>query len=141
LTPYKPGLRLIFQVNQRAGFDFIVTENSFAEVSAKSDGPYASWVLDVFDHWLCRIDEYRGQAFDGTGLVPAPCLDGPASGYLSAKDRIALKDALALECDAFLTMEKKLAKNAAHLASAVGLKVLLPRGYWSLVRSCPALYC
>jgi hypothetical protein len=50
-----------------------------------------------------------------------------------------VRDALALECDAFLTMEKKLAKNAAHIGTQLGLKILRP-DYWALLRPWAALY-
>jgi hypothetical protein len=51
-----------------------------------------------------RIEEYAGGAFDGSGLEAA-MRDEECFGYLSAKDKVLLRDALALECDAFLTIE------------------------------------
>lgn len=134
------ALRLIFQVNERASFDIVITQNSLAEVEEKGEAAYNSWVLGVLDHWLVRIEEYEGRAFDGSGVAISNRLDDPSFDYLSAKDRILLKDALALECDAFLTMEKKLAKNAAHIDAAVGLKVLRPPSYCALLRPWAALY-
>jgi hypothetical protein len=128
------ALRLIFQVNERAGFDIVVSPNSVSEVDAKGEPGYTSWVLDVLDHWLIRIEEYQGIAFDDTGPPLASKLDDPRFGYLSAKDKLLIQDALALECDAFLTMEKKLAKNAANLRAAVGIEVLRPPDYWALLQ-------
>ena len=134
------ALRCIFQVNERAGFDIVLSENSLREVADKSDARYTSWALDVLDHWLTRVNEYQGRAFDGGGVKLAARLDGRSFGYLSAKDKQLLIDALVLECDAFLTMERKLAKNASQLEAAVGIKVLRPPDYWALLRPWAALY-
>lgn len=59
---------------------------------------------------------------------------------LNCTKRDLLRDALALECDGFLTMEKKLAKNAPHIEAQLGLKVLRPPAYWALLRPWAALY-
>ena len=49
-------------------------------------------------------------------------------------------DAVALECEVFLTMEKKLPRNAVQIAAAVPLQVLRPPEYWALLRPWAALY-
>jgi len=51
-------------------------------------------------------------------------LDGNSFGYLGAGDRALIKDAVLLDCDAFLTMEKRLPKNAGHIKRELGLRVL-----------------
>jgi hypothetical protein len=134
------ALRHIFQVSQRASFEVVLSENSLQEVLDAHDASYTSWALDVLNYWLVRIEEYQGKAFSGSGAVLADRLDERRFGYLSAKDKLLLQDALALECDAFLTMEKKLAKNAPHLEEAVGLRVLRPPEYWALLAPWAALW-
>jgi hypothetical protein len=131
------ALRGILQVNQRAMLDVALSENSLREVADKQDPAYMSWALDVLDHWRTRIAERQGRAFSGRGVDPSR-LD--TVGYLSKKDRILLKDALAFECDAFLTMDRKLAKNAAPLRAAVGIYVLRPVDYWASLQPWAALY-
>jgi hypothetical protein len=134
------ALRLIFQINQRAGFDIVLSEGSLAEVTAKGEPAYTRWALDVLDHWLTRVEEYQGRALAGSGVELAARLDERRFGYLSAKDKRLLKDALALECDAFLTRDGKLAKNARPLEIAVGIKVLRPTEYAALLRTWAALW-
>jgi hypothetical protein len=134
------ALRTIFQVNERASFDIVLSENSLQEDLDKGDAAYTRWALDVLSFWNDRIEEYRGQAFTGGGAELATRLDEPRFGYLSRKDKTLLRDALALEYDAFLTMDNKLAKNAEHVRQVVSLQILRPSDFWTLLRPWAALY-
>jgi len=134
------ALQAILQVNQRAMLDVAISENSLREIADKQDARYLSWALDVRDHWRTRIAEHEGRAFTGADVGQAVRLDGGAFGYLSAKDKALLKDALACESDAFLTMDRRLARNAPALRAAVGIQVLRPVDYWAVLRPWAALY-
>lgn len=63
-------LRFIFQVNERAMFDVVVSPAAIAEVADKQDRPYLRWAMDVASHWRERIQEYQGRAFVGRGAAP-----------------------------------------------------------------------
>jgi hypothetical protein len=128
------ALRAIFTVNERAQFEFVLSERSLHEVTAKRDARYLRWALDVLDTWLITVMEYGGEAVRGDGELRAQALDEPRFGYLSRDDKALLRDAVALECDAFLTMEKRLARNAEPLRHGVGIQVLRPPDYWTMLR-------
>ena len=123
------ALGQIMAVNQRAGFEFVVTEASLAEVSARGERSYAQWVLDVLDVWMVQSD----------GEEPAP-LSIERVGSVSLKDWNLLRDALAYRCDAFLTMERRLFSQASVIERRTKLRVLQPTTYWRLLRPWAALY-
>ena len=123
------ALGQIMAVNQRAGFEFVVTEASLAEVSACGERRYAQWVLDVVDVWMVQSE----------GEEPAP----PSIeklGSVSSKDWNLLRDALAYRCDAFLTMERRLFSQAPVIERRTRLRILRPTTYWRLLRPWTALY-
>jgi hypothetical protein len=134
------ALRHILQLNQRASFDIVVSEASLCEVAAKGEPSYTRYAEAVRAHWLGRINEQQSRAFKGDGEERAAQLDRRAVGYLSIKDKALLLDALALECQAFLTLDAKLAKNARHIEAVGGIRVLRPSDYWTLLRPWAALW-
>ena len=67
-------------------------------------------------------------------------LDSHSYDYLSMGDRTLIKDALTMECDAFLTMENRLPKNARHIRKTLGIWVLSPVEMWEILRPWAALF-
>jgi hypothetical protein len=134
------ALRFIFEVNERAMFDVVVSPSAITEVADKGDGRYLRWVLEVTSHWRERIRDYRGRAFSGYGGRVAGMLDGPRFGYLSAKDKAVLREALVAECDAFVTMEKRLPKNGPHFVATTGMPLLRPPEFARMLMPWAALY-
>jgi hypothetical protein len=131
------ALRLIMHVAERAPFEFALSANSFVEVQRKGDSSYLQWAYDVLDHWLACLEESEKPCSDSKGLA---AIESHAYDYLGSGDRALLKDAIALECDAFLTMENKLPKSARHLERALRIRVLSPIGMWDLLRPWAALF-
>jgi hypothetical protein len=46
------ALRMILLINERAGFEFVVTDVALAEVRGKRGNRYTQWVYDARDVWL-----------------------------------------------------------------------------------------
>lgn len=132
------ALRAIMFVNQRAGFEFALSERSLDEVRDSGDPKYLQWAYDVLDHWQACVEESGGLAPADVSLIDK--LDGRSFGYLSEKDRYLIKDAILLGCEAFLTFENKLASKGQHLEREVGLKVVTPAEYWELLRPWARLF-
>lgn len=51
-------------------------------------------------------------------------VDESGFGYLGRKNRLLIRDAVMLQCDAFLTVERKLPRNAGHIERELGPRVL-----------------
>jgi hypothetical protein len=134
------ALRSIFLVNERAMFEFALSEHSLEEVAAKGDRRYLQWAYDVLDHWEACLEGYAGAKVTGRGAALASRLAGPCFGYLSKKDRLLMQDAVMMECEAFLTLDRKLVRNGAHMRQHLDIRVLLPTNYWRLLRPWAALY-
>jgi hypothetical protein len=65
------ALRQIFQVNDRAHFEFVVTAASLAEVQGRGDRRYTQWVRDLEDTWLIQSEgnDYERQPRQQLGSV------------------------------------------------------------------------
>jgi hypothetical protein len=134
------ALRAIFFVNQRGLFEFALSSHSFIEIAAKQDTSYLRWAHDVLHHWEACLAGYETGAFTGTGPAMATRVNEPVFNYLSAKDRLLIRDAVELECDGFLTMERRLPRNASHLRREIGLLVARPTELWALLRPWARLF-
>jgi hypothetical protein len=132
------ALRWIMQVAERAPFQFALSDNSFAEVEPRGDWRYLCWAYDVLDHWHACLEGSGESHGDPTALAK---INSSAMNYLGAGDRALLRDAVLFECDAFLTMENKLPRNAEHVRRMTGIRVLSPIDMWEILRPWAALFC
>jgi len=137
------ALRTIMFVGQRACFELVVSNNSFREVEDSGRVSYLMWAYEVLGYWDGLLRNYADHGvapFSGWGEEMARKLESAKFGYLSRKDGVLIRDAVTLECDAFLTMDTKLAKNGAHVERELGLRIMTPSAYWKLLQPWAALY-
>jgi hypothetical protein len=136
------ALRNIMFVGNRGALQLALSDNSLKEVADRGKPDYVQWAYEMLDYWEGCLAAYEdpSSAFSGEGILLSRKLQENQFGYLSAKDAALLKDAVLLECDAFLTMEKRLPKNATHIERILGIKILQPIGYWDLLRPWAALF-
>jgi hypothetical protein len=123
-------------------FQLALSNASLREVLDRQHVDFLQWANEMMaytDDWLL--------SFTPTEPIPSPRtvrlaakLDGASFGYLGAKDRQLIKDAVLLDCDVFLTMEGKLPKNGAHIQREVGIVVAQPLEYWRLLGPWAALF-
>jgi hypothetical protein len=131
------ALRAICQVTSHALFQWIVSDASRQEAAAKGDAGHLQWLFEI-DNYSRAFLEQTDPSPESRSL--AARLDEPKFGYLGAGDRI-LQDAIFLQCDSFLSMERKLPKNAAHIERELGIRVLTPISHWEMLRPWAALWC
>jgi hypothetical protein len=128
------ALRMIFMVNQRAMFEFVVTEASLREVVNRTRPGYIQWVCDVLDTWLIQSEGAEWS-------TPGKTFEERRFGMISVKDRRLLQEALDWRCDAFMTMERRLPTATAFIERQTGLQVMRPTAYWELLSRFARLYC
>jgi hypothetical protein len=131
------ALRAIFRLTERAQFEWIVSAGSLDEAADKRDAGHLKWLWDIADYSQFCLD---GDGPSAESKRLAGWIAEPRFGYLSAKDRRLLADAVALRCEAFLTMERRLPRNAAPLAKELGIEVLTPIRHWELLRPWATLW-
>ena len=124
---------MIFEVNQRASFQFVVTEASLREVVVRDRRRYTQWVYDVLDTWLVQSDGEEPPTHRTT-------FEDRRFGMISVNDRRLLQDALDWRCDAFMTMERRLPTAAKFIERETGLRLMRPTTYWSLLDRWANLY-
>jgi hypothetical protein len=131
------ALRNIFLVNERAQFEWIVSSGSLQEAHDKGDPGHMQWLWDIADHSEVCL-EGDGPTADSEAL--ATRLDEPKFGYLSGKDGRLLRHAIILRCEAFLTVERRLPRNAAHIKRELGISILTPMTLWEMLHPWAALW-
>ena len=102
-------------VNQRAMFQFVVTEASWREVVNRARPGYTQWVYDVLDTWLVYSEGEEPP-------TPGRTCEDQRFGMISVKDRRLLQEALDWRCQAFITMERRLPTAAAFIERQTGLR-------------------
>lgn len=131
------ALRNIFLVGERAMFEWIVSPGSLAEAEAKRDSGHMQWLRDIADHSAICLGA-GGPTAESEAL--ASRLDEPRFGYLSEKDRLLVRDAVLLRCEAFLTVERRLPRNAEHMRREIGIEILTPVSHWTMLQPWAALW-
>jgi hypothetical protein len=131
------ALRAIFLVNERAQFEWIVSSGSMQEAHDKGDRGHMQWLWDIAHHSEVCL-EGEGPTAESEAL--ATRLSEPKFGYLSEKDRLLLRHAIVLRCEAFLTVERRLPRNAAHVERELRIRILTPIAHWEMLRPWAALW-
>jgi hypothetical protein len=131
------ALRDIFLINERAQFEWIVSHASMVEANDKGDPGHLTWVWDIAHHSAVCL-ALEGATKESTARSAQ--LREPRFKYLGVKDRVLLEEAVALRCEAFLTMERRLPRNAAHIERELGIRILTPIAHWQMLRPWAALW-
>ena len=131
------ALRDIFLVNERAQFEWIISRGSLQEGCDKGDPRHMRWLWDIADHAESCL---KGDGFTAASEAVAARLDEPKFGYLGYKDRLLIRHAVLLRCEAFLTVERRLPRNSAHMERELGIRIVTPIIYWEMLRPWAALW-
>ena len=137
------GLKEIMFVGKRASLELVLSANSLKEVAQRQSPSYLRWAFEVVDYWESLLAGYRESGvppFKGLGASLGVNLESPSFGYLGKKDKALLVDAVVLECEAFITLDRNLCQNRLHFESRVPLRILEPLTYSELLRQWAPLF-
>lgn len=149
------ALRSIFQVNERAMFQFLVSPLSVAEVANIQDFTERErrlrWVLDVLDHWLIMLDEIEDRIKHGGTVRHRFKLTSELQEFEKSLmeindlrrdpfDRLLLLQYKMANCDAFLTIDKNTIWRHRETLEVKEIIVLRPSEFWSLLQPWAALW-
>lgn len=118
------SLRGIFAVDERAQFDWIVSSDAIREVDRARNASRSQYIRDIFDH---STECLRGENIDSEVFIKKL----ETIGYISYQDRALLSDALASNCDTFLTIESRLPKNSFHFWGEYKILIARPETFWT----------
>jgi hypothetical protein len=130
----------VIAVGTRGATNFAISPASLAEIGRAGVPGYLQWAYDVASYWQEVVEAGDLDVSSPARREHAARLDGPTFGYLGSGDRALVRDAVEFGCDAFLTVEKRLAKNARHVESELGLRILRPTSLWALLQPWARLY-
>jgi len=149
------ALRYIFQVNERAAFQFLVSPLTFAELANTKDIMWnqrrIQWALSVLDVWLIVLEETGDRVVEG-GTVRhrfklTEELQELESRLMSNPDfrrdpfdRLLLIQYKMGNCDAFLTIDKNTIWRHRKWLLNEGIKVLSPSDFWAALKPYAALW-
>jgi hypothetical protein len=143
------GLRQIFQVNQRASFQFLVSPITFAELANHKDMLISQrriqWALDVIDVWLIMLEDISDRIGEGGSVrhrfklnselqeLERRLLEEPDFSR-DPLDRLLLINYKMGNCDAFLTLDRNTIWRHRNLLMTVGIRVLRPSDFWEILK-------
>jgi len=149
------ALRYIFEINERASFQFVVSPLTFAELANAKDIIWnrrrIQWALDVLDVWLIVLEETCDRLTKG-GKVRhrfklTKELQELESRLMSIPDfrrdpldRLLLIQYKMGDCDALLTTDQNTIWRHRERLVDEGFKILTPSEFWGLLEPYAALW-
>lgn len=129
-------------VARPAGFNVGFKENPVHRITFKfNDAPrgvaHMRWLRDIADHSDACLEDDGPTA---ESEILADRLGELKFEYLVDKDRLLLRHAVLLRCEAFLTVERRLPRNAAHVARELGIRILTPVMHREILKPWAALW-
>jgi hypothetical protein len=155
IDPELQALRAIFQVNQRASFQWLISPLSVAELANVQDfvdrEQRVRWILDVLDHWLIMLDEIEDRSSQG-GTVRhrfklCEELQSLEANLMKISDfrrdpfdRLLLVQYRMGNCDAFMTLDQNTIWRHREELKDLGILVLRPTEFWDKLKPWAALW-
>ena len=114
------SLRFIFAFDERAHFDWIVSNQLIAEVDGPAFSSASEYVREILMHSMhCLNDDPPSEEAKERSAL----LSKTKTPNISHKDKILLQNAIEADCDHFLTLEKRLPTQSAFIAKFAPIRI------------------
>jgi len=133
------SLRKIFIINERALWQFALSENSFMEIRGKNDKHLIGFSLDVLDHWQICLEESGFDLIDIKNDYYEKAYQ-KLDNNIGKGDLKLLIDAKRFNCDAFLTCDFKLEKSKETVDKYLDLDLFTPISFWKFIEPWARLF-
>ncbi len=150
------ALRWIFQINERASFQFLVSPITFAELANEKDMLRSQrrihWALDVLDVWLIMLEETADRIAQG-GTVRHRFKLPPELQEFEERlmeipdfrrdplDRLLIVQYKMGNCDAFLTLDCNTIWRHKEWLLTENIRVLRPLEFWEFLKPWSGIWC
>ena len=142
------ALHDIFININRTNIEFALSQSVFDEVKRKKRGnqvdiSFIQWFYDVWDHWQAVLQSYKDDPISDEALerYKKAQIDKSLFGCLSEKDRKIILDAIYLDCDALLTVDKFARQNFQYFVyREYQLMAIKPTGLVEILKPFQALW-
>lgn len=144
------ALRFIFQINERAMFQFVISPLTIGELAAIRNFAEREsrirWALDVLDTWHITIWETKDDTVRQRRTLSSELseLEGELREIpdlcRNPYDRLLLLETRIANCDAFLTIDIKTILRHKKKIQELGIRVLLPSEFWNLLKPFAGLW-
>lgn len=132
------ALNQIVLMHQRNTIELAASPSDVHMILGGTDFRQLEWISDSERSWQPSRDHADPGTARGEREGATP-LQQKIYGYLSKAHKLRLGQALALECDAFLSVDPRLTRNAAHLEKTLNLMVAQPSAFVRRIKRCFSL--
>ncbi len=138
------ALRDIWLTGQRASWQFAVSPRTYHEIAATTDparrAALEGWFGELWLYWREFFEQYQLSDFDADSLarrlVPSEIL----AVLPDRSDRELLAHAIAYECDAMCTRDRKTILRHRDKLKLVPVRVFTPTEWWAAISKYAGLW-
>ena len=148
LYPQIVALHDFFLGSERAHFEFALSESVYQEVIKKKQGDevdkvFLQWFYYVWDHWQAVLKSYEDEPIPQEAQTRYELAKNDKSllGNRSEPDQKIVLDAIRLDCDSLLTVDKFAKDNFQHFVfEKYKLMILRPTDLIEIIKPFQALW-
>lgn len=134
------ALQLIFCCGERAHWELAVSPLTYAEIAQTPNehrrAALESWFNEVWQHWrFCFAEDGTLSDAHADDLARRICNSGVLDAFPDDNDRVLICHAIAYDCDAFCTRDRKTILKRVQLNRQLPLQFISPSQWGNVINS------